>query len=58
MTSRPATGERWNAFARVAMFSFNDRVADATGTPIDSVGYKTRHKITQELGITEYVEPA
>jgi len=30
----------------------------STGTPIDSVGYKTRHKIAQELGLTEYVELA
>ena len=35
-----------------------DRGGASTRTPIDSVGYKTRHKIAQELGLTEYVEPA
>ena len=47
-----------DAAAVVAMFSFNDRVADATGTPIDRVGYKMRQAIARELGISEYVETA
>jgi len=47
-----------DAAAVVAMFSFNDRVADATGTPIDRVGYKMRQAIAEEIGIREYVEPS
>ena len=42
------------AVAVVAMFCFNDRVADATGTPIDRMGYKSRFAIARELGIAEY----
>lgn len=41
-----------DAAAVVAMFCFNDRVADATGTPIDRMGYKSRLAIARELGIS------
>lgn len=46
-----------DAAAVIAAFSMNDRVADATGIPIDDAGRDARESIARNLGIRRYKEP-
>ncbi len=37
----------------IAMFHLNDRIADATGTPLDKFGLEMRLAIGDELGVSQ-----
>jgi hypothetical protein len=39
-----------DAAAVAATFSVTDRIVDATGTPLEREGYKTRHRVAEEIG--------
>ena len=38
--------------AVIAMFHLNDRIADATGAPIDEFGLEVRMKFGEKLGMS------
>jgi len=37
--------------AVIAMFNLNDRIADATGVPLDELGLEIRLKVGEKLGL-------
>lgn len=45
-----------DAAAVIAAFSMNDRIADATGIPLDDAGRDVRESIASNLGVRRYDE--
>lgn len=45
-----------DAAAVIAAFSMNDRIADATGIPLDDAGRDVRESIARSLGVRRYEE--